>query len=305
MVTIKHFKNSLTCLFVFFFFYNTNYAQVGIGTIDPKTTLDLNGALSLREGPEITLANTNNNDVLLNTSPYSSYRITGPTASFGIRRITSVSNSDGQLVTLMNFTDRQMTIRHDVGGSSNKRKIFCPDETDVVLNGKYSTVTLQYNASLEGWVLVNKNSTEKEPPIDSVSLASDYSLAPGILDDIPSMELTFEARSSTALIVLSGSGGSTSIAMGIGDFSVINVTDGTIIGGTHEKLTTFDDIYGIEPAWSISFTKAITGLTIGDSYTLKVRALLDVSVTSGSFPTLDINANTEPSHHHLTLSVLQ
>lgn len=304
MTTRKATPTYLLCFFIMFFLHNKNYAQVGIGTTDPKTALDINGALSLREGPNLILSNGNSNDILLNSTPYSFYRITGPTANFGVRRITSTANADGQLVTLVNFTDKKMTIRHNVGGTSNVKKIFCPSESDMVISGKYASITLQYNSTLSGWVVVNRNGIEEKPTIDSVTLESDYNLTSPGFSDIPGMSLTFIAQKSSMLVFLTGSGGSTDIASGIGDFRIRNTTTGTILGGTHEKLTTFDDVYGINPAWSISFSKLLTGLTVGASYTINAQALLDVTVLAGPSPALDINAATETSHHHLTLSVL-
>jgi hypothetical protein len=143
-----------------FFITHKNYAQVGIGTTDPKTSLDVNGALSLREGPDLILANGNSNEIQLNSEPYSFYRITGPTASFGIKRITAIHQSDVQVVTLTNFTDEAMKIRHNVGSPTNVRKIFCPNESDMTLTGKYSSVTLQYNTTIKGWIVVNSNNIE-------------------------------------------------------------------------------------------------------------------------------------------------
>lgn len=145
-----------------------------------------------------------------------------------------------------------------------------------------------------------------QPSFESVTLATDYSLAAGGYFDVPAMSLTFVARETTVMIMLSGSGDtSPELATGIGDFQVVNVTSGTTIGGSHEKLTTFDDVFGVQSAvWSVSFGKSITGLTIGQSYTIKVQALLDPLLVYPGTPLLQINAATEPFHHHLTLTVI-
>lgn len=58
------------------------FAQVGIGNTDPKSTLDVSGALSLREGPALTLTSGNNPTVNLGTKQYSQYRILGQTVFF-------------------------------------------------------------------------------------------------------------------------------------------------------------------------------------------------------------------------------
>ena len=305
MSTRKCTTQYLLYLFVLIFITDQNYAQIGIGTTDPKTTLDINGALSLREGPDLTLTNSNNNDLLLNTEPYSFYRIIGPTASFGIRRIRATANANGQFVTLVNFTDEKMKIRHNAGSTTNVKRIFCPNESDVILTGKYSSATLQYSSTLQGWLVVNSNYVEEEKTIDSVTLEADYNLFPTVgFTDVPGMTLTFVAEKTSILLSLTGSGGSSDIAMSIVDFTIINTATSAILGGTHANLTTFDDVFGISPAWSLSFSKLLTGLVVGDSYTLKVQALIDVTVVSGPAPSLDVNASTEPFHHHLTLSVI-
>ena len=146
-----------------------------------------------------------------------------------------------------------------------------------------------------------------QPSFDTVTLATDYNLGSGGYTDVPAMNLTFVARETSVMIMLSGSGdSSTELGSGIGDFQIINVTTGTTIGGSHEKLTTFDDTFGaVAAAWSVSFAKALTGLTIGQSYTIKVQAFLDpILVYAGSPPLLQINAATQPFHHHLTLTVI-
>ena len=147
-----------------------------------------------------------------------------------------------------------------------------------------------------------------EPPIDMVTLAADYSLAPALtFTDVPAMSVTFVARKTSVLVTLSGSGDSTRIGAGIGDFQVVHDPSGTIFGGTHEKLVQWDDAAGlVGAAWSISFTKPFTGLTIGNTYILKVQALLDPTlVFLGAPPTLNISPVTLIGDHHLTLSVIQ
>jgi len=304
MGTIKHFRTFVLGLFIFSFFYSTNYAQVGIGTTDPKTTLDVNGALSLRDGPLLTLDASTTNSIDLDASPYSSYRVTS-TGDFGIRRIRAVMSSDGQLVTFTNITNFQMTLRDEA--VSGSRKIFCPNGDDLVLNGIYTSATLQYNDTLGGWVVISTNSIAKEePPADSVTLAANYSKSPGSFTDVPGMSLAFVARKSSVLVLLTGSGqSSTGLKMGICDFQVLNVSSSTTIGGTHEKLTTYDnDPERLASAWSLSFTKPLTGLTIGNSYTLKVQAFLYVTPGTGT-GNLTIDPVTRPFDHHLTLSVIQ
>lgn len=144
-------------LLLFLLINSFAFSQVGINTVDPRTILDINGALSLREGGVLTLSNGNNN-VNLGATPYSYYRISGPTAAFNIRNITPVTTSNGQMVTLVNTTSQNMTIVNNTGGTAANR-IYCPNGANIVLTGIYTSVTLQYNSSLSRWTVVSTNAS--------------------------------------------------------------------------------------------------------------------------------------------------
>jgi len=144
-------------LFSLFFLLlvSNSFSQVGINTTDPKTTLDINGSIALREGPALTLGNGANNDISLGTSPYSFYRITGPTATFSITGIVPATGADGQIVILQNTTSQSMTIAHQTGSTATNQ-IFVPAAKNLTLRGSNTTITLQYNASLSKWILLDK-----------------------------------------------------------------------------------------------------------------------------------------------------
>ncbi len=137
------------------------FAQVGIGTTDPKTTLDINGALSLREGAALSLGDNNNNNINLGVTVYSFYRITGSNNAFSIDGIVPVANADGQILVLQNTRGGSMTVKHESLSSTDVNRIYIPGEKDFLLPGKFTTITLQYNDLLGRWVLQNKlNSIE-------------------------------------------------------------------------------------------------------------------------------------------------
>lgn len=57
-----------------------------------------------------------------------------------------------------------MTISHEGGGTAQGR-IYCPSATNLILEGQYSTITLQYNVSLlleEDFQEEGENRTEIE-----------------------------------------------------------------------------------------------------------------------------------------------
>ncbi|MDC8000602.1 hypothetical protein POV26_06115 [Aequorivita todarodis] len=145
----------LFCCFLSLFSF-TGFAQVGIGTTDPKTTLDVNGSLSLRQrAAQLTLGSGNNNNINLGASPYSFYRIAGGGSTFSITGIIPVAGADGQIVILQNTTNRDMTIVHD-NISTAANRIYVPGEKNLLVRGRYSTITLQYSLSLQRWVLMDK-----------------------------------------------------------------------------------------------------------------------------------------------------
>jgi hypothetical protein len=121
-------------------------AKLPAGTL-PNTTLDVNGAASLREGTALTLANGANNDINLATE-YSFYRITGPTAAFSI---TGFNNGqDGRILTVVNATTQTMTISGSTGSVAANQLLTGGLTFTVSANG---SATFQYNTTLSRWVL--------------------------------------------------------------------------------------------------------------------------------------------------------
>ena len=120
--------------------------SIGVNTSSPNTMLDVNGAVSFREGTALTCANGVNSDVAL--ANYSFYRITGPTTAFSI---TGFANgTDGRTLTIINASGQSLTLSHlttslaanqiNTGGSA------------VVLPAN-GVATLMYNANLTKWIV--------------------------------------------------------------------------------------------------------------------------------------------------------
>lgn len=207
-------------------------AQVGIGTTTPSTQLDINGAVSIRDGGTLTLTNGNNDNIILPLTAgvaYSNYRITGPTAFFSIRSIAPVGASDGQIVVLQNTTNQVMGVRHNISGVAANR-ILIPSELDLFLSGRYSSITLMYSDAQNKWVLQDKLADETVwyyPPIDidanttynltafipnctrfssvTVCLSGDWSLATQPTDEITIHHV--EARTGQVRFVVSNNTG--------------------------------------------------------------------------------------------------
>lgn len=162
-----------------------------------------------------------------------------------------------------------------------------------VTSGEY------YNDGTQ-WVRL-LNST---PDIQSVSLSTDISIdkntpgsQPPAYANISGMTLIFTAKKTSVLVMLSGSGYGYTNSMSYVIFRVLN--GATSIGGTMNKIQNYDD--GTVTTWSLSFSKLLTGLTIGTNYTLIVQGFAD-GITGIEDVTID--ASSIPDQCHLTLTVL-
>lgn len=156
-----------------------------------------------------------------------------------------------------------------------------------------------------------------EPPIDSVSLTSDIIINSTNYTDISEMTLTFTARKTSVLINLTASGLGYTGSISIIYLRVRNITDDTIVGGTMEKIQNYTSIavFGngnansnnsnstyVTTTWSTSFSKLMTGLEIGNTYTLTIQGRASsVLGTNGAA----IQPISNPDSSHLTLSVIQ
>ncbi|WP_461304697.1 hypothetical protein [Aureisphaera sp.] len=295
-------------LFIMFATWGVMHAQVGIGNTNPKTTLDIDGGLSLREGPTLALNNGFNNDVPLGTEAYSFYRITGPTGPFGISGIIPESGSDGQILTLQNTTDHQMFLYHDFFISSADNRIYCPDEETLSLVGKYATVTLQYNATYSRWIVLNYQHQRMGDNIKAVKGTTDVSINTTTYTDMPDMTITFVPKHETVFVSFSASGSmdlTGSLPVGsYGLFRLVNVTASNSVEAGTTSLATdydYDDTVGevVGSAWNAQFVMLPVQVTPGIFNTLKIQWARD-----GISPTALENfvvANVNFSHRNFTI----
>lgn len=115
---VNYKKTGVFCVYLLFTLFSYSLlGQVGINNSNPKTTLDINGALSLREGPPIALGNTNGNNINLGENPYSFYRITGDAGNFDLTGVIPSLNVDGQRLILVNMRNGDMTVKNESSAS--------------------------------------------------------------------------------------------------------------------------------------------------------------------------------------------
>jgi len=134
----------------------------------------------------------------------------------------------------------------------------------------------------------------------SVSLAADYVVNTAAWTSIGAMTVTFTATKPTALIQFTTAGLAYTNSMAYVQFRIWNSTTGVSMGGTGTGMQSYDNATGTITPWSCSFSKNITGLTVGTSYTLIVQGQ-----RSGILGTWDaiINAGSVPDQYHMTLTV--
>lgn len=134
----------------------------------------------------------------------------------------------------------------------------------------------------------------------STSLAGSRTVNTAAWSAVAGMTVTFTARSTSALVMFSASGYGYTNSMSYVQFRVFNVTTGTNVVQTHEKIQNYDNFTGTITPWSCSANTLITGLTIGTNYTLRVDGQ-----RNGIYGTYDAVIDTAQPGHHMNLTVIQ
>jgi hypothetical protein len=112
------------------------------------------------------------------------------------------------------------------------------------------------------------------------------------------MSVTFTATKTSALVVFSSSGIAYTNSMAFVQFRVVN--GATSLGGTQTAMQSYDDVTGTITPWSCTFSRNVTGLVIGNSYTFQVQAQ-----RNGILGTYDAVIQPGTDGQHMTLSVIQ
>ncbi len=318
--------------FCLLFCSTTAFAQVGIGNNNPISTLDINGALGLREGGTLDLATgVANDNINLGTPAYSVYRIiqTGTAGPINIAGIAPIlSNSvNGQIVILQNTTSQNITIEHMAAGAG-ARRILVPGNQNLTLTGQNSTVTLIYSDVQNRWMLISHDDNVYGTNIKSVAENSDTFIYASIdspntsYANMAGMTITFTPKHSIVYVNFSSSGYVEALINGTSvttnqtrvHFELRNGTTtigNTVTGGTDYDYD-FDDIYGeydsILTAWDASFTMFPVTVTPGVSTTISIRwkALTRLGNLYGSTINPIVRCDSSPSgsgmsHRSLTI----
>jgi len=132
----------------------------------------------------------------------------------------------------------------------------------------------------------------------SVSLSSIVNVASAAYSNVAGMSLTFTATGTQAYISFTASGYGYPNSMSYVSFQVLN--GATSVAKTNTKIQNYDDVEGTITPWSCASSRLLTGLTIGNSYTLSVQGLV-----GGILGTYTAVIDPSLNGHHICLTVLQ
>lgn len=287
------------CLLVFLCGF-TLFAQTGINTNNPITFLDVNGAISLRQGGALSLATGNNSNIP--AGDYSILNITGPGANFNVNTIDPYNSADGQMLTLVNTTNYTMTIINNDGAGTSS--IYCPTSSNLTLSGTYSSVTLQYNKTLAKWI-VSRYSDQGGygDKIYSNVGTTDAQTDSKTFTDMADMSITFTPEKTLVYVNISISGHmnvGTGNTHGYADFRIVNVTAGnTVISGA-TVVATDNDYNVLTTPWNIRMVMIPVAVIPGQPTTIKTQWRKD-----GVLPrTLYCLANTNNQFSHRSITIM-
>jgi hypothetical protein len=136
------------------FFVSQSFSQnVGINTTTPEATLDVNGDVIIRTSP-LTVADGVTLALDVNTTRFSYYKLTGPTADFTLAGITA--GIDGRLVTLFNRSGFAMQLTNEDPTAAAGDMIITGTSATITIPNK-GIVNLQYDGDEQMWVVKSSN----------------------------------------------------------------------------------------------------------------------------------------------------
>jgi hypothetical protein len=132
------------------FFSSRSFSQnVGVNTTTPEATLDVNGDIIIRTAP-LTVADGTTPALDVNTSRFSYYKLTGPTADFTLAGITA--GIDGRLVTLFNRSGFAMQLTNEDAAAAVADMIVTGTNATISIPNK-GIVNLQYDGDEQKWIV--------------------------------------------------------------------------------------------------------------------------------------------------------
>ncbi len=180
--------------------------NIGVNNNNPATSLDVNGAISTREGAALNLSNGANNNIGISTFGF--FRITGPTAAYNLTGFAGGNN--GRLLIVINNTSQAMTIKANDAGSTTANQIQTPNGQDLAIPPS-GTATLQYNSTNSKWYVVSSQTEPNYWTLAGTNLYNNAGTNIGIGVNTPTNKLHISGVDPLKIETLSGGVASDSI----------------------------------------------------------------------------------------------
>ncbi|MBI2281539.1 MAG: hypothetical protein HYU68_12755 [Bacteroidetes bacterium] len=217
----------------------------------------------------------------------------GPAGTNG----TNGTNGTDGLVSLTNNTVEAPGINCPDGGIKVETGLDT-DLSGILEAGEVTATTYVCNGAAGTAGTNGTNGTNGVTYMNGITLGASYTVNTLAWANVTGMSFSFTAQTTSALVVFSASGYGYTNSMAYVQFRIRN--GGTTLGTTQTKIQSYDDVNGTITPWSCTYTRYITGLTIGTSYTLSVQGQRD-----GILGTYDAVINPTLDGHHMSLSVVQ
>ncbi len=191
--------------------------NVGINTETPQAALDVNGDVILKTS-DLAVADGINLALDINTTRFSYYRLSGPTADFTVAGITA--GNDGRLLTLFNRTGFTMQLNNEDVNAALADMIVTGTAADITIPNK-GIVNLQYDATEQKWIVKSSSKGASAGgagfwDVSGNNIFNNNSGNVGIGTNIPGTKLTIETPYNTSGWYHIGRNGNDSIVVGEG-----------------------------------------------------------------------------------------
>jgi hypothetical protein len=134
-------------------FFIKKDGSVGLGTITPVATLDINGTFATRSA-NIALVNGLNSNV--NTPVTALFRITGPSAAYSLGGFQN--GVDGRRITVLNTVAQTVTLVNEDASSTAANRITTLTGANVVMAAtRISVADFIYDATTQRWIVLGIN----------------------------------------------------------------------------------------------------------------------------------------------------
>ena len=137
--------------------------------------------------------------------------------------------------------------------------------------------------------------------MNGITLAADVQVTSATYANVPGMSFAFTAQTTSAVVIFSASGFGFTNSMAFVQFRIRN--NGATIGSTQTKIQSYDDVTGTITLWSCTYTRYVTGLVVGNNYTLDVQG--QVGGIFGTNNAAIFAGTASGTGHHMSLNVIQ